>query len=43
MSVTLLLVMAAFVCTVAVAIEKCPVWVPLLLLVVVHLLGLLPR
>jgi hypothetical protein len=43
LSVTLLLVIAAFVCTIASALGKCPLWIPVLLLVVVHLLGLMPR
>ena len=43
MSVTLLLVVAAFICTIANALGKCPAWVPLLLLCVCLLLGVLPR
>lgn len=43
LSVTLLLVVAAFICTIASALGKCPLWVAVLLLVVVHLLGSLPR
>ncbi len=43
LTVTLLLVLAAFVCTVASAIGKCPLWVAVLLLCVVHLLAVLPR
>jgi hypothetical protein len=43
LSVTLLLVLAAFVLTIANALGKCPAWVPLVLLCVVHLLALLPR
>lgn len=43
LTVTLFLVLAAFVCTIANAIGKCPAWVPLLLLCVVHLLAILPR
>ena len=43
LTVTLLLVLAAFVCTIASALGKCPMWIPVLLLVVVHLLAVLPR
>lgn len=43
LTITLLLVLAAFVCTIAWALGKCPGWVPVLLLVVVHLLAILPR
>lgn len=43
MSVTLLLIVAAFICTIANALGKCPAWVPLLLLVIVHLLAIFPR
>lgn len=43
LSVTLLLVLAAFVCVIADALGKCPPWVWGVLLIVVHLLGLLPR
>jgi hypothetical protein len=43
LSVTLLLVLAAFVCTIGSALGKCPLWVPVLLLVLVHLLAILPR
>jgi hypothetical protein len=43
LSVTLLLVLAAFVCTVASALGKCPLWVAVILLVIVHLLSVLPR
>ncbi len=43
LTVTLLLVLAAFICTIASALGKCPLWIAVLLLVVVHLLGILPR
>jgi hypothetical protein len=43
MSVTFLLIVAAFVCTIATALGKCPVWVPVLLVVMALLLGVLPR
>lgn len=43
LTVTLLLLLAAFVCTVAAAAGKCPLWVAVLFLVVVHLLAVLPR
>lgn len=42
LSVTLLLVVAAFICTVASAIGKCPLWVAVLLVVIVLLLESLP-
>lgn len=43
LSVTLLLVLAAFVCAVASALGKCPLWIAVLLIDVVLLLGVLPR
>ena len=43
LSVTLLLVLSAFVVTVIAAIGKAPLWVAVLLLVVVHLLSLMPK
>lgn len=43
MSVTFFLVLAAFICTIANAIGKCPAWVPIMLLVLIHLLTALPR
>lgn len=43
LTVTLLLVLAAFVCTIASAMGRCPLWVAVLILVVVHLLAILPR
>lgn len=43
LTVTLLLVLAAFVVTIAAAIGKAPLRVAVLLLVLVHLLALLPR
>lgn len=42
LTVTMLLVLAAFVCTIASAIGKCPLWVAVLLLCVVHLVALMP-
>ena len=42
-SVTLVLVFSAFVCSIANALGRCPAWVPLVLLCVVHLLAVLPR
>jgi hypothetical protein len=42
LSVILLLVLAAFVVTIASAMGKAPLWVAVLLLVVVHLLTSLP-
>lgn len=43
MSVTFLLVVAAFICAIANAIGKCPAWVPIVLLCIVHLLSVMPR
>ena len=43
LTVTLLLVLAAFLCTIVSALGKCPLWIAVLLLCVVHLLGVLPR
>ncbi len=43
LTVTLLLVLAAFVVTIASAMGKAPLWPAVLLLVVVHLLAGLPR
>lgn len=42
-TVSLMLVVVAFVCTIASAVGRCPVWVPVLLLTLVHLLGAFPR
>jgi hypothetical protein len=43
MTVSLLLIGAAFVCAIATALGKCPAWVPLILICVVLLLKELPR
>jgi len=43
MSVSLFLVLAAFVTCIMAAIGRCPLWVPVLLLVVDRLLTLLPK
>ena len=43
LTVTLVLVLSAFITTIAAALNKCPLWVPVLLLVVLHLLSALPR
>lgn len=43
LSVTFLFILAAFVTTIANAIGKCPIWVPMLLVVLVLLLGVLPK
>lgn len=43
LTVTLLLVLAAFCCTVASALGKCPLWIAVLFAVVVQLLQVLPR
>lgn len=42
LTVTMVLLLAAFVCTIASAMSKCPVWVPVLLLCVLELVRLLP-
>lgn len=43
LSVTVLLVLVAFLCAVASAAGKCPLWVSVILLCLVHLLAVLPR
>lgn len=43
LSVTVLLLLAAFVVTVLSAIGRAPLWIAVLLLVVLGLLGVLPR
>jgi hypothetical protein len=43
LSVTVLLVVAAFICTIAEALGRCPGWVPTLLIVVILALQVLPR
>lgn len=43
LTVTFLLVVAAFICIIANALSKCPAWVPMMLLCLVHLLAVLPR
>jgi hypothetical protein len=43
LSVTLLLLLAAFFCTIASALGKCPLWIATILLVIVGLLERLPR
>jgi len=42
LTVFLLLAIAAFICTVASALGKCPVWIPVLLLCIIELLRALP-
>lgn len=42
-SVLLFLVIVAFICTVAAAANRCPLWVPVLLVVLVQLLQLAAR
>lgn len=42
LTVFLLLAIVAFACTIANAIGKCPIWVPVLLLCVIELLRALP-
>lgn len=43
MTVTLLLALSAFVCTIAAALGRCPIWVAVLLLCLIPLLSVLPR
>ncbi len=43
LSVTLLLVLAAFVSTLVAAYGKVPLWVAVMLLVLIHLLAVVPR
>lgn len=43
LSVTLLLVVAAFICAIGTALGKVPAWVPIMLLCVAALLQVLPR
>jgi len=43
LSVSLVLVLAAFVCTIGAAMGRIPVWIAVLLLCVAYLLVLLPR
>lgn len=42
LTVSLLLAVAAFVCTIVAVMDRCPLWIPVMLLVLVHLLVLLP-
>ena len=43
LTVSLLLILAAFVCAVAAAMAKCPLWVAVMLVILVQLLGVLPK
>ena len=43
LTVTLLVVLAAFVVVIAAAVNRAPLWIAVLLLVVAHLLQVLPR
>lgn len=43
LSVTLLLVLVGFGCTIASALGKCPLWVAVVILYLIHLLSVLPR
>lgn len=43
LTVTLLFVLAAFVATIAAAMNRCPLWVAVLLVVVVQMLLVLPK
>lgn len=42
MTVTTVLILFAFACTLAHAVGKCPLWVPVLLITIVMLVGVLP-
>lgn len=42
LSVTGCLIIAAFICTIASSMGKCPLWIAVLIVVVVLLLGVLP-
>lgn len=42
-TVTVLVLVSAFVCTIASALGKCPLWIPVLLLCVAGLLAHLPK
>lgn len=42
LTVLLLLAIAAFLCTLASALNKCPLWVPVLLLCIIEMLRQLP-
>lgn len=42
LTVLIVLVAAAFICTILNAIGKCPIWVPMILLCIVELLRVLP-
>lgn len=41
-TVILILAISAFACTIVAALNKCPVWIPVLLLCVIELLRALP-
>jgi hypothetical protein len=41
-TITLLLLLSAFIATIVHALGKCPLWIPVLLLVIAMLLGSLP-
>lgn len=43
MTVSFILAIGAFLCTIASAIGKCPLWVAVLLLAIIHLLVVMPR
>jgi hypothetical protein len=42
LSVTLLLLIAAFATTIANALGRCPIWIPVILIVIVQLLTVVP-
>lgn len=42
LTVIFVLILAAFICSIAGAMNKCPLWVPLVLLCVIELLRVLP-
>jgi hypothetical protein len=43
LTVSLLVILAAFVCAVAAAMGKCPLWVAVILVCLVQLLSVLPK
>ena len=43
MSITFLLVVTAFLCTIGAAVWRVPIWIAVILLVLLHLLEVLPR
>ena len=43
LTITIALIVAAFICTIASAINKCPLWVPVLLVIIVEALQHIPK